>query len=156
MPKLASVGAAGSEGDTLAMRSIRVGDQFDRIIRSMPPRVRLVLIEELPFTAPKFAGKYQERCALYYRVIEFLARRKIPVVAVNVGTLKLFATGNGRADKPEVMQSMRELWPHAKIRNDNESDALALATIGAFHLGWHEPELPHHYAPNVNWNGVTK
>lgn len=156
VPKLLSVGAGGSNGDTLAQRSIRVGKQFERVMRSMPPGVRLVVIEALPFTAPKHAGLFQERCALFHRIVEFLALRKIPVVAVSVTTLKLFATGNGRADKPEVMAAMGELWPHAKIRDDNQSDALALATIGAQKLGWHQPELPCHYAPKIDWTGVSR
>lgn len=156
VPKLATVGVSGSESATLAQRSTRIGDQFERIIRSMPPNVRLVVIEQLPFTAPKFAAKFQERCALYFRLTEFLARRGIPVVEVGVTTLKKFATGDGKADKKIMIASMRELWPHAKIRNDNEADALGLATMGAIHLRWHEPELMHHFSPNVNWTGVRK
>ncbi|ROZ49369.1 hypothetical protein EEB13_05440 [Rhodococcus sp. WS3] len=155
-PKLASVGATGSKTDTLAQRSIRVGKQFERIIRSMPASVQLVVIEELPFVPPKNASLFQERCALFHRVVELLALRRVPVVAASVTTVKFFATGNGRADKLEVMAAMRELWPHAPIRDDNQSDALALATMGAMHLGWHEPELPHHYAPKVDWTGVLK
>lgn len=156
VPRLATVGVSGSESATLAQRSIRIGEQTERIIRSMPQSVQLVVMEALPYSAPKFAGKYQERCALYYRLAEFLARRKIPVVEVGVTTLKKFATGDGKADKLEVIASMRELWPHAKIRNDNEADALGLATMGAMHLRWHEPELMQHFSPNVNWTGVRK
>lgn len=155
VPKLVTVGVSGSESATLAERSTRIGDQFERIIRSMPPSVRLVVIEQLPFTAPKFAAKFQERCALYYRVTEFLARRKIPVVEVGATTLKLFATGNGRADKTQVIASMQSLWPHADIRNDdNRADALTLASIGAMELGWYEPELPHHVSPRIDWSGM--
>lgn len=156
VPKLVTVGVSGSESASLAERSTRIGDQFERIVRSMPPNVRLVVIEQLPFTAPKFAAKYQERCALYYRVTEFLARRKIPVVEVGATTLKKYATGDGRADKREVVNAMRDLWPHAKVRNDNEADALALATMGAMRLGWHEPEMVHHFSPNVNWTGLSR
>ncbi|MCZ9631332.1 crossover junction endodeoxyribonuclease RuvC [Rhodococcus sp. BH5] len=156
IPKLNTVGVSGSESATLAERSIRIVDQRDRIIRSMPPSVCLVVIEALPFSAPKFAGLYQERCALYYALVEFLARRKIPVVEVSATTLKKYATGDGRADKREVVNAMRDLWPHARVRNDNEADALALATMGAMRLGWHEPEMVHHFSPNVNWTGVKR
>lgn len=156
VPKLLSVGAGGSNNDTVTQRSIRVGKQFERVMRSMPPSVRLVVIEQLPFKQPKFSALYHERCALFHRIVEFLALRKIPVIDVSVKTVKLFATGNGAAEKPEVMAAMRELWPHANIRDDNQSDALALATIGAQHLGWHQPELPCHYAPKIDWTGVTR
>ncbi|ORM04570.1 crossover junction endodeoxyribonuclease RuvC [Prescottella equi] len=152
VPKLVCVGASGQNGDSLPTRSIRVADQCERILRAMPPSVRLVVIEALPFTPPKNAGMYQERSALVLRLVEFLARRRIPVVDVNVSTLKLWATGNGRAEKTEVLDAMQTLWPHARIgKNNNLSDALGLATMGAQELGWYPPELPHHFTPNVKW-----
>lgn len=155
-PRLASVGASGKRGASLPERSIRVGDQTARILKAMPPSVRLVVIEALPLGVPNpnAASLYQERAALVIRLVEWLARRKIPVVDVSTSTLKKFATGNGRAEKAEVVDAMRSLWPHAVVRDDNQADALALATAGAMYLGWHEPELPHHYEPNINWGQV--
>jgi len=151
-PRLVCVGASGQNGDSLPTRSIRVADQSERILRAMPPNVRLVVIEALPPKPPQNTKLYQERAALVLRVVEFLARRRIPVADVSATTLKLWATGNGRAEKAEVIDAMQSLWPHARIgANDNKSDALALATMGAQELGWYPPELPHHFAPRVNW-----
>ncbi|MFC7447901.1 hypothetical protein [Rhodococcus daqingensis] len=90
--------------------------------------------------------------ALVHRIVEYLAKRRIAVVDVGVTTVKLWATGYGHASKTAVLESMQALWPHAAIGdNDNKSDALALATIGAQRLGWYEPELPHHLEPRVSW-----
>lgn len=151
-PRLVCVGARGSNDDALSTRSIRVADQAERILRAMPATVCLVVIEALPLVPPKNTKLYQERAALVHRVVEYLARRRIPVVDVGVTTLKLWATGDGKAEKAAVLDAMQSLWPHAAIGdNDNKSDALALATIGAQRLGWYEPELPHHFAPRVNW-----
>ncbi|PTR42045.1 Holliday junction resolvasome RuvABC endonuclease subunit [Rhodococcus sp. OK611] len=153
-PRLAAVGAQGHRGATLPERSIRVGEQAERILRAMPATVCLVMIEALPLVPPNpnAASLFQERAALVLRVVEYLTKRRIPVVDVNVATLKLWATGNGRAEKTAVLEAMQTLWPHAEIGdNDNKSDALALATIGAQRLGWYEPELPHHLEPRVNW-----
>lgn len=151
-PSLVCVGTSGHNGDSLSVRSIRVADQAARILKAMPATTRLVVIEALPITPPKNTKLYQERAALVHRIVEFLARRRIPVVDVGVATLKLWATGDGRADKAAVLDAMQTLWPHARLgSNDNLSDALALATIGAQRLGWCKPELPHHWSPRVSW-----
>lgn len=157
VPKLLTVGESGRKGATLAERATRVGRQYELILRSMPPAVRLVVVEAVPVhnPSPNMASLYQERAALVLRLVEFLAKRGIPVVDVNLSTLKLFATGNGRADKAQVIASMAALWPHADIRNDdNRADALTLASIGAMELGWYEPELPHHVSPRIDWSGM--
>lgn len=44
-----------------------------------------------------------------------------------------------KARKARVLAAVREMWPDETIRNDDEADALALATIGAHHLGWPLP-----------------
>lgn len=154
IPELKTI-ASENTGGTIGQRALRIGTQADRIISAMPPQVRLVVVEAMPFRQPKHSGLYQERCALLLDIVRFLVRRNIPVVDISVGTIKSFATGNGSAEKEDVMAAMRELWPGANIHNDNESDALAIASIGGMHLGWFEPELPCHYAPNVDWQGIS-
>lgn len=155
VPELKNVGEPGFDGADLIDRSMRVDRQFVRILRAMPQGVRLVVIEEVPRNNPnpRFASLYQERSALVTQLVVFLHKRKIPVVDVNVKTLKKFATGNGNAEKSEVIAAMKSLWPHAAINsNDNRSDALALASAGAMHLGWYRPEaVHHHHQGSINW-----
>lgn len=158
LPTVRVVGEPGHRADSLARIATRIGDQAARILRAMPPKVALVVIEALPRGVPNpdAASMYQERAALHYRVVEFLARRAIPVAEVSVGTLKLWATGNGRAEKADVMMAMRELWPGCRLTDFNAADAVALASLGCQHLGWYPPEATHHYAPKVRWpEGIT-
>jgi crossover junction endodeoxyribonuclease RuvC len=155
-PVLRTLGAGGTRSDGLVDRALRVGEQSRRIWAALPASTSLVVIEGLPMHKPPGASWYVERGAVILQLTAALARRRIPVVEVNLSTLKLWATGDGHADrgkpnKPMMMAAMRELWPHAAISNGNEADALALASLGGQRLGWYEPELPHHYSPNVAW-----
>jgi crossover junction endodeoxyribonuclease RuvC len=63
-------------------------------------------------------------------VLEQLA----PVAQVAPGTLKKFATGNGRAEKDEVLAAAIGVFATA-IRNNDVADASVLAAMGATHLG---------------------
>jgi hypothetical protein len=59
---------------------------------------------------------------------------QIPYVGVNVSTLKLFMTGNGKAKKPEVVASARARG--FAPSNDNEADALAALLWGMEQIDW--------------------
>lgn len=63
------------------------------------------------------------------------AGREIRVLPVPVGTLKKWWTGDGRADKSEMIEVARSrvLEPESSI-TDNEADAIALAYFGAEHF----------------------
>ncbi|MFH5231904.1 hypothetical protein [Antrihabitans spumae] len=156
-PICATMGRQGSNADTITQTAIRIGDQTRRIWGSLPSSVQLVVIESPGRPNPNAPGRFAERATVYYRIVEQLALRRIPVVTVASKTVKKWATGSGDASKAEMVAAMRELWPAALIRNDNEADALALATMGAMQLGWLEPELPCHISPNVSWpKGVVR
>lgn len=43
---------------------------------------------------------------------------------VHSGTLKKFATGNGKATKAEMVEAARSKWPGIFIMDDNHADAL--------------------------------
>lgn len=53
----------------------------------------------------------------------------VPMLIVPPPTLKVFATGHGDADKPQVIQSIAEVWG-LDIPNDDEADAFALMMLG--------------------------
>jgi crossover junction endodeoxyribonuclease RuvC len=157
VPRVVVVGEHGHDTDSPAETAMRIKRQREAILKSMPRTVALVVIESLGFPHPKAPGKFRERVALLGGIAEFLAWRGIPFVEVPAASLKFWATGDGNADKPIVHAAMLTMWPRSNLHgpnggiNDNASDALALATLGAQHLGWYEPELPHHYAPKVKW-----
>lgn len=159
-PQCVTVGTRGSYGDADTATALRIRRQTVAILTELgriAPKVRLVVIEGLPRPNPNAPGRHSERCGLYWGIVGELAARRIPVAVCVPTTLKLFATGNGRADKHAMTRAARALWPTARVSNDNEADALLLASAGAQRLGWHDPELPHHIAPKITWpEGLTR
>ncbi|WP_235671152.1 crossover junction endodeoxyribonuclease RuvC [Tomitella fengzijianii] len=150
-PEAVSVGTKGQSGAPVAVRAARIHDQTVRILHTMPADTRLVVIEALPPQIPGAHGMHAERAALWWQLVAYLSRQAIPVAEVAPTTLKKWATGHGRATKSQVVAAMRALWPHTTIRDDNQADALALATIGAQRIGWHTPAHDHHHTPNITW-----
>ena len=102
----------------------------------------LVAIEDMPYGASG-AGTI-DRSALWWRVVNRLLRLDVPVVQVNVSTLKIYATGKGtKVGKDEVMLAVARRYPGAPITNNNEADAFGLAAIAARLIGQPiEPSLP--------------
>lgn len=60
-----------------------------------------------------------------------LFRRRIPFAVVPPTSLKMYVTGNGNADKIDVVREMRATFPQVRISTDDEADALAVATMVA-------------------------
>lgn len=90
---------------------------------------RLAVIEAVP--PYDFASSGLERVHGIAR--EVLARYDVPFAYVNVSALKKFATGNGRADKREVMAMVRNGWGFP-VEDDNASDATVLRVMGELFL----------------------
>lgn len=63
-------------------------------------------------------------------------------VVVPPNNLKLYATGKGNAAKEDVLLAMVRRHDGIDLRNNNEADALALASIGRRHLGSPLEALP--------------
>lgn len=80
-------------------------------------------------------GNPGEREALRQAIIGILDVRKIPMAFINPSTRALWATGNGRAEKSEVLAAVRTWWPGLHITNDDEGDAFVLALMFAQKLG---------------------
>lgn len=88
-------------------------------------RYRLAMIEAVP--PYDFASSGLERVHGIAR--EVLARYDVPFAYVNVTALKAFATGNGRADKSEVMDYV-EAETGKRPADDNQADAWVLYRMG--------------------------
>lgn len=58
-----------------------------------------------------------------------------PPLRATPSQVKKFATANGNAKKHEVMLAVERQYPDARIKNDNEADAVILAAIGAAAYG---------------------
>ena len=149
-PALHTLGENGRAGATTVDRAARIDRQVRRVLAAVPASTSLVVIELLDTFMPG-RGALTDRIGLWWALVRAVGRAGVPLAVVHTGTLKSWATGDGRADKKAMVQAARELWPTATIRNDNEADALLLSTMGAMHIGWYEPELPHHVSPKVEW-----
>lgn len=99
----------------------------------LSPKPCLTVIER-PIIARHGAGDILERAWLFgFLVDQFMVRG--PVVQVHPSTRALYATGNGKAKKPEVLAAMRATLPAVSIPDDNVADAVALMCMGLRWLG---------------------
>jgi Holliday junction resolvasome RuvABC endonuclease subunit len=79
----------------------------------------------IAYEAPHYRGgpATEVLVGLSTRVEEHAAEANIRCVKVHSLTLKKFATGNGRADKAEMLIQASVMWPAKKFSDDNECDA---------------------------------
>lgn len=98
--------------------------------------LRVLSVIEAPYVPQggKAAGLVIERAWLFGMLVDQLAIWG-PVVQVRTKTRAKYATGNGNAEKPEVLAAMRAEHPGVRIADDNVADALALAAMGARRMG---------------------
>jgi len=111
------------------------------------PAPHLVAVEQAPMRSndPGTAIRH----ALRWRVYAHLFRHDVHVVEVNPATLKLYATGDGRADKTAVVQAIRRHYgdrfdiPLRKADGrEDVADAIALVAMAARAVG-HPIDLDH-------------
>lgn len=86
-------------------------------------------------------GKEHERGGLWWMVRDIVDRAGIPVAVVPPSTLKLFATGSGKASKADMKDAAKGRFSMADIRSSDEADALHLADMGAAWLNWMTVDL---------------
>jgi crossover junction endodeoxyribonuclease RuvC len=138
-------GRPGKRNESLAMRLERLESIVDGVRGSLSEHMewpRLACIEDVAFGTP--GGSTTDRAALWWMLVQMLTREKIPVLAINVSKVKIYATGRGnKHEKDEVMLAIVRRYPDAPIQNNDEADATALAAIGARLLGRpYESALP--------------
>lgn len=106
------------------------------VLRFAPAHDLLTVIER-PYVpqGQGGAGGLIERAWLFGMLVDQLSQRG-PVVQVRAKTRAKYGAHNGNADKRAVKAAIREAFPNVKVRDDNEADSIALAAMGARHLGW--------------------
>lgn len=145
-PVLHTIKSTGTTKDTVTQRDDRLQSLTDRILRTANcyPTADLVVIEGPAFS--RQGGANWDRAGLWWRIIHHLHDHGHQVAVVGPTVLKKWATGKGTADKVAVAVHLSRLWPEVNASNDNEWDALALATMGAQWLGRPAPSRAHHAA----------
>lgn len=146
-PSLTCLGIARiDDGHTAVTRNRTKQNLGD--LRDMSQRIRFLVgtslkfagahidltVIESPYTPKHNAGAVLERAWLYGMLVDQFLQRG-PVVAVAPMQRAKYAAGTGKAKKPEVLAAVRDAFPGIPLRDDNEADALALAAMGARHLG---------------------
>lgn len=125
-------------------------------IRTTPPAPLLVVVEGYSMGSPgrlslirlgELGGMV--RCQLF--------ELGIPYVEVAPTALKRWATGSGRAEKPEMVRAAKAItggeWAHERFPNHDEADAVLLRAMGQAAYGLrpitrdHEPAV----LAGVNW-----
>lgn len=132
-----SFGRAGKRGDSLLQRHARLLALQNEIVGTLAENIEwplVAVIEDVPFGTP--GGSVTDRAGLWWMVVNELVRQEIPVVAVNVSKVKIYAVGRAnKVEKDEIMLTTARRYPEAPIKNNDEADAVNLAMIGARLVG---------------------
>lgn len=125
----------GEEGLTI----LRPGPAYDAMnhivadVLSFTDHADLVVIEGASYDSRSKSSS--ERAYVWWRTVGRLHDRGVPVVVVQPNARAKWATGNGRAGKVEVAVAVARMWRDVELRNDNEADALGLASIAMQVMG---------------------
>ena len=159
----AHIGRPGHDGATYLERNNRIVQQVRGITRIVDDcrrngaDIRLAVIEGPIYGMT--GGHAFDRAAVWWSLHAMLTNRRIPVAVVTPSHREKFITGvtghkqATRERKARVVDEMRALWsfpngteitrdPLRKIVNDDEADALGMATMGAMALNWPVPFRP--------------
>lgn len=148
---LATVGASKPRpGDTWLAKSRRVHEVLDKIDAALAEGdYEAVGLEELAYGAKGDAAVVLHW--LWGEVVQLVRLRGYRLFLVNVSGVKKFATGNGNAKKDEVMLAMANRYPQFPIKDNNQSDALAVSMVVARKLG-----VAFDTMPQKNLEAMTK
>lgn len=137
---LHSIGYGGHDGDSYTDRSKRVRAVCRSVIAYIlrDPGPELVVIEGPAYG--QFLPSTFDRSGLWHGLFGALDAKGVAVGVVPPQTRSKWATGNGRADKGEVLQTVRE-WLPVKVLNHDIADAAVLGLMGVLKYD-HSARMP--------------
>lgn len=125
-----NVKTSGKKGDTYPDHMPRILEVVDRVNTWLAdaaaihgPLNRAVI--EAPSYGSKF-GNAHERAGVWWRVYEHLWSAEVPITVMAPASRAKYITGNGKADKKEVLLAARERWGE-EIPNHDIADAVGMA-----------------------------
>lgn len=123
--------STGRRGDTLPQRVARIRRLRNAIV-DQARHADLIVIEAPAFS--RNVGSVWDRAGLWHAVVSSIDHLGIPYLEVAPQKAKQLAAGKGNADKTAVAAGITRLWgDHVTPANDNEFDAVALASLAAIH-----------------------
>ena len=163
-----ALGASGEADASLAQRWWRLDAQRTRVLGEIGDP-HLVVVE-----GPSYAsehGQQHDRSGLWWLILDDLHARDIAVAEVAPSTLKMWATGSGatsgpsKVSKARVIREIRRDYGHlfdvpsVAHGGSDIADAVALATLGAAHLGEPLVDVPTTHLRalrKVRWPAITQ
>lgn len=107
--------------------------EVDRAVHDAAQRADVVAIEGL------YVGQNNNTLQLagLHEIVKYhLWRQGVPYVMIQPATRAVYATGNGRAGKDDVLLSVERRYGHlVTVKDNNQADALVLATMTLHHYG---------------------
>lgn len=103
----------------------------------------LVVIEGPSYRSPSNGQVgHHARAGLWWLLAFRLWFEGVHTAVVPPAVRAKYATGKGNASKGDVLQAVRSTYPDVVVRTHDAADALALAALGARHLGHPIDDLP--------------
>lgn len=132
-PVTSTVRTRPADGPVLHRMRLVVAESFAAV-----QQARHVVIEGLSFGSHGSATR--DLAGLWWLMVDVLASAERitlgrSLAVVDPSTLKLWATGHGRASKKELNAHMSRRWHLPGPITHDEADALALASMGLHHHG---------------------
>lgn len=119
---------SGARKDTLETRQRRLAALEEQAMAWVPPNALVVI--EGPAYSKGNSGTW-DRAGLWWAIIRRLSYWDgIDVVLCPPNIRAKYATGRGNAGKLDVMAAVIKRYPTLEFRNDNETDAFVLASMG--------------------------
>jgi Holliday junction resolvasome, endonuclease subunit len=137
---------------TIRQRRDRIARVVSEIAECVLPGLDLAVIEGPSYGS--FGGQAWDRAWLWGAVVERMIGNGVSVAIVQPATRALWATGSGSSSKSPIAVHMSRMWPQVDPGvSDDEWDGLALASMGAQHLGMIPCELARHrqQLDKVSW-----
>lgn len=127
----ANIKSKGKKGATYDEWFARIERVHADTRRALQPWYDTHAIDLGVIEAPSFGSKFgnpHERAGLWWRVYKDLTFWGIPIKTLAPKSRAKYITGNGNADKDEVLAAARERW--GEIPNHDIADAVGLAMWG--------------------------
>ena len=129
--RLCTIDSKPPKVETIASRAARL-NKIKADLFNLFGRPSLVVIEGPAYMSD--VGKAHDRSGLWWLITAHLAAAGVPVAEIPPNNVKVYAHGKV-GSKDEVLAAMIHRHPTAGITDNNTADALALAAMGARHLG---------------------